>query len=236
HREAHMQALIELGKLKETVDQYGDRASLLRRNAELEARIDNMTKKTVKQELTVAQLREETALLETQHGSFSFGSEYVTVRHASLCGLCRERLGADADRRVARDRLAQLAALEPLGVVPPPLSESWPPEVTRRLQEPREEAPSASVPPPSEDAASLGRDAGVDAQPQHVSKEGVGSSSAASQGPCGAATMWRELPAMDGRALYYNIVTNATTFEPPASMGFASGERKSEESKGFRRV
>ncbi|KAF8296910.1 hypothetical protein TcBrA4_0069360 [Trypanosoma cruzi] len=114
-----------------------------------------------------------------------------------------------------------------------PLSESWPPEVTRRLQEPREKAPSTPVPPPSGDAASLWRDAGVDAQPQHVSKEGIGSSSAASKGPCGAANIWRELPAMDGRALYYNIVTNATTFEPPALMGSASGERKGEENKGF---
>ncbi|PWU94056.1 hypothetical protein C4B63_28g131 [Trypanosoma cruzi] len=233
HREAHMEALIELGKLREAVDRYGDRASLLRRNAELEARIDEMAKKTVTQDLIMAKLREETALLETRHGNSSCGSEYVTVRHASLCGLCRERLGADADRRVARDRLAQLAALEPLGVVPPPLSESWPPEVTRRLQEPREKAPSTPVPPPSGDAASLWRDAGVDAQPQHVSKEGIGSSSAASKGPCGAANIWRELPAMDGRALYYNIVTNATTFEPPALMGPASGERKGEENKGF---
>ncbi|RNF04558.1 uncharacterized protein Tco025E_07965 [Trypanosoma conorhini] len=156
-----------------------------------------VAKEEFEHRLAIAELREEVALRETRYGSCSSGSEYVTVRLASLCGLCREKLGAEADCRVARGRLAELAAAKPLGAVPPSLSGPWPPEVTRVPREPRGRAPA--MPPP----------------PQSACKMGTSEPSATPQRPGGAASMWRELTATDGRALYYNVVTNTTTSVRP---------------------
>ncbi|RNF11013.1 uncharacterized protein Tco025E_06697, partial [Trypanosoma conorhini] len=177
HLEAHRKSLIALNKLQEVMDPYGDRASLLRRNTELECQIRDMAKEEFEHRLAIAELREEVALRETRYGSCSSGSEYVTVRLASLCGLCREKLGAEADCRVARGRLAELAAAKPLGAVPPSLSGPWPPEVTRVPREPRGRAPA--MPPP----------------PQSACKMGTSEPSATPQRPGGAASMWRELTA-----------------------------------------
>ncbi|ORC88694.1 uncharacterized protein TM35_000151250 [Trypanosoma theileri] len=238
HKEAHLVALGEVGKLRETMGQFGTQSSLIKRNTELEARIDEMTKEKVEQELEIARLKEEAYALKMQFGNLSFGSEYITVRLAGLCEICREKLNAEAEYRAVRDRLSQLAESKPIGVIPPSLSEPWSPDTVRKLQKQQEEVPSLNsrshtFTAPSSFSSGI---SGVSGR-QETKQERVMSSPnvlasrtvAEMQGNkvtvserlhgCGVKrNEWRELLAPDGRTIYYNTITNKSTFEMPTEL------------------
>ncbi|KAH9597149.1 hypothetical protein LSM04_003795 [Trypanosoma melophagium] len=213
HKEAHLVALGEVGKLREKKDQFGTHTSLTKRNAELEARIDEMAREKIEQELDIARLKEEAYALKVQFGNSSCGSEFVTV-HQNTVQL--------------RDRVSQLTESKPLGFVPSPLSESWSLDIVRELQKSREAPPLNSTSHTSTVYASVWQKTkqgevspSSNVFPSSTVPEMQSDKVAVSEELRGLGVMgkeWRELFAPDGRTIYYNIITNKSTFELPAEI------------------